>query len=122
VTRCVQTFFKFVPLLGGNDARDQVERDQAFVTGPAFILVTIDGKRDAHSAENHLRFFTPIGHHVARLARQPFVVDLVVVPYLFAATEELVRQARVHLVEFLHSLSPETHQATHGATLSVTVT
>jgi len=46
--------------------------------------------------------FTAFGHHVAGLARQPFVINLVMVAHLVPVCEELIRQLGVHLVEFLH--------------------
>ena len=97
-----QTFLHAGPLVGGNDAGDQVKRNQPLGAGSSFVLLSIDSKGDTDPAEDHLGLFPPLGHHVAGLARQPFVVDLVMVPDLLALGKELVRQTGVHLVELLH--------------------
>ena len=97
-----QPLFHAGPLVGRNDARNQVKRDQALGAGAVLVFFAVDGEGNAHSAEDHLRFFTAFGHHVAGLASEPFVVNLVVVSYLAALAEKFIRELGVHLVEFLH--------------------
>ena len=97
-----QAFFEIGPFMRRDDARDQVKRNQAFVPGTVFVFGTINRKRDADAPKDQFGFFAPLGHHVARLARQPFVIYFVVLPYLFAAREKLVRHGGVHLVELMH--------------------
>jgi hypothetical protein len=97
-----QALFHAGPFVGRDDARNQVERNQPLIAGAVFVLGAVNGEGNADTAKNQLGLFAPLGHHVTGLARQPFVVDFVVVPYLFAAREELVRHGGVHLVEFMH--------------------
>ena len=94
------------PLVRRDDARDQVKRDQPFRARAILVLLAIDSKGDAHAAKNHLGFLAPARHHVAGLACQPFVIDLVLVANLLALSKELVGQLGIHLVELLHALSP----------------
>ena len=97
-----QPFLHAGPLVRGNDAGNQVKRNQPLGASARLVLFTIDGKGNAHASKDHFGLFAPFGHHVARLARQPGVVDFVVVSDLLTVREELIRQAGVHLVKLLH--------------------
>ena len=97
-----QAAFQGSPLMSGDDAGDQVEGNQSLGPGALLVFLAVDGKGDAHSTEDHFRFFTSLGHHVARLPREPLVVNLVMVPNLRPVGKKLVRQTRVHLIKFLH--------------------
>ncbi len=81
------------PLVGRDDARDQVERDQPLgaAVGAAVVLGAVDRERDADAAKDHLGFLAPRPHHLRRLFLQPAVVAAVVLAH---------RAVRVvHLVE-----------------------
>jgi len=93
-----QPLLHAAPLVGGDDAGDQVERDQALVARATLILGAIDGKGDAHAPEDHLGLGPAGLHHVRGLLAQPMGVALVVLPHVAAVK----RQHGVHLVKFLH--------------------
>ena len=57
-----QTGFHAAPFLGGDDARNQIERDQALGARTVFVFRTIYGEGDAHAPENHLGL-GPTGLH-----------------------------------------------------------
>ena len=61
-----QTSLHVFPLFGGDDAGDQIKRYQAlgapFFIVLVFVQFSIHGKSDAHTAKNHLGFFTARGH------------------------------------------------------------
>ena len=69
------------PLLGGDHAGDQIEGDQPLGTPLVcvcvFVLVTVNGKGDAHAPENHLGFFAPCRHGLWGLRLQPSGIGLV---------------------------------------------
>ena len=90
------------PLAGGDDARDQVEGNQALRARPALILVAIDGKGDADAAKDHLRLGLPRTHGGLRLPCQPLGIGLVMGPHVAA----IERQHCVHLVKLLHLCTP----------------
>src|SRR6218665_809469 len=49
-----QPLLQAAPLVGRDDAGDQVERDQAFAARAVLVLGAIDGEGDAHAPEDHL--------------------------------------------------------------------
>jgi hypothetical protein len=55
------------PLVLGNDARDQVERDQALGAGAVLVLGAVDREGDADAAEDHLGLFCGATHGLGRL-------------------------------------------------------
>jgi hypothetical protein len=91
-----------LPFMGGNDARYQVERNEALGAGAALVLVAVDGERDADTPEDDLGLGAAGPQHLLGLARQPLGVVLVVQAHI-AAVE---RRHRVHLVKWMHSSPP----------------
>jgi len=80
-----QALFHLGPFVRRDDARDQVERDQAFVARVLrvrfFVLGAVHGEGDAHPAKDHLGFLAARQHHIAGLLRQPTVVAAVVLAH-----------------------------------------
>ena len=97
-----QSLFNTGPFVGRDDAGNQIERNQAFIAGAVFVLGAVDREGNADAAKNQLGLLAPLDHHVTGLARQPFIINFVMLPYLFTAREELVRHGGIHLVEFMH--------------------
>ncbi|MDT4872097.1 hypothetical protein FQZ97_1072640 [compost metagenome] len=93
-----QPLFHALPLVGGNDPGQQVERDQPLGAGAVLVLGAVHREGDADPAENHFRLFTPRSHHLTGLLRKPLVVALVVLSDCSARIGELL----IHLVEFVH--------------------
>src|SRR6218665_1507501 len=60
-----QPLLQAAPLVGRDDAGDQVERDQAFAARAVLVLGAIDGEGDAHAPEDHLGL-GPAGLHQLR--------------------------------------------------------
>ena len=87
-----------------DDARDQVERDQALGTVTIFVLVTIDGEGDPDPAKDDFSFFAAQAHALGVLLGKPAgVVDVV------GANLTQVggfRQSGIHLVVWAHGTPP----------------
>ena len=86
------------PFMAGDDAGDQVERNQPLAARTAFVLGAIHRKRDAHAPKDHLGLGPAGLHHIHGLAREPLPIALVVLAHIAA----IKGQHGVHLVEFLH--------------------
>ena len=84
--------------MGGNDARQQVERNEPLGAGAVLVLGAVHRKGDADPAKNHLRLFAARPHHLAGLLRKPLVVALVVLP----DRSPRIGQLLIHLIEFVH--------------------
>ena len=97
-----QPLFHAGPFVGRNDAGNQVKRNQPLGARAVFVLFSVHRKGNSHAAKDHFCFFAPFGHHVTGLARQPGVIDFVMVANLLALSEKLVGQLGVHLVKFPH--------------------
>ena len=93
-----QPLLHALPLVRGDDARDQVERNQPLGAGAVLVLGAVDGKGDAHAAEDHFRLCAARLHRFLSLLGQPLAIALVMGTHI-AAFE---RQHRVHLVELQH--------------------
>ena len=91
-----QPFFHAGPLLGGNDAGDQIKGNQAFAAGPVFILVAIHRKGDADTPKNHFGFGSAGLHRVGRLLGQPALVALVVGSHAGGAGVHFVKHRSAH--------------------------
>jgi hypothetical protein len=100
-----QTGFHALPLVGRNDAGNQVKRDQALCACSVFVFGTVHRKRDAHAAEDHLGLGTPGLHHVFGLLGQPFGVLRVVSPDCFRAGIHFVEHLNWHEMASSFSLS-----------------
>ncbi len=70
-----QAALHLAPFVGRDDARDEVERDQALgaLVGHVRVFVpgAVHGKRDADAAKDHFGLFTAGTHDVAGLLGQP---------------------------------------------------
>ena len=93
-----QTGLHAGPLMGRNDAGDQIERNQAFRTCAALVLVAIDGKGDTHAAKNDFRLGTARSQIFLRLFAQP----LRIVPIVVSHRTTFGGQAQIHLIECAH--------------------
>ena len=105
-----------VPLVGVDDPRHDVGRDQALGAGAVFVLGAVDREGDTHAAEDHLGLFAARAHRRLGLARQPARIRRIVRPHtlprhrlglaLPALGLRLAgpqgRQLLVHLVKFQH--------------------
>ena len=102
-----QTRLHAFPLFGGDHAGDQIKRNQALgaplIVVLVFVQLAINGKSDAHTAKNHLGFFTARGHGLRVLDIQPTGISRVV----FADISRIAPggQAVVHFVEMAHGYS-----------------
>ena len=88
------------PLMRGNDAGNQVKRNQTLGAGAVFILVTVDGKGDAYATKNDFGLFPTGLHGAVVLPGQPLGIGFVMGPD-FAAVVAF-GQAAVHFVKFTH--------------------
>jgi hypothetical protein len=68
-----QTGLHALPLVGRNDAGNQVKGDQALGAGTVFVFGAVHREGDADAAEDHFGLFAPGLHDVLGLLRQPFV-------------------------------------------------
>jgi hypothetical protein len=59
-----QALFHAGPLVGGNDARDEVERNEPLGAGAVLVLGAVHREGDADAAEDHFRLFAPRTHHL----------------------------------------------------------
>src|SRR5262249_31670759 len=86
-----QSLLQLAPLGGGNDARGDVERDEAFRAG----VVAVDRKGDPDAAENQISLGALVAKQFAALFRQP--------PAVVAVAETNAAIGSMHLVEHLGS-------------------
>ncbi|KAF1032689.1 MAG: hypothetical protein GAK34_03600 [Delftia tsuruhatensis] len=91
-----------LPFMGRDDARNQVKGNEALGAGATFILVAVDGERDAYAPEDDLGLGAARSQRLFGLARKPLRIVLVVQAHI-AAVE---RRHRVHLVKWMHSSPP----------------
>ena len=89
-----------LPLMGRNDAGNQVEGDQTLGTCAAFVLVAIDRKGDAHAAEHNFCLGTAGAQILLRLLAQPLRIVQIVVSH--GAT--FGGRVQIHLIECAHSV------------------
>ena len=82
----LQAGFQQTPFGGGDDARDQVEGDQAFGAG----RVARHRKRDADPAKAQVRFQAARGHGLRGLLVMPALESLVVGAYAAGAVAHFV--------------------------------
>src|SRR6218665_1317282 len=76
-----QPLLQAAPLVGRDDAGDQVERDQAFAARAVLVLGATDAEVDAHAPENHLGLGPAGLHQIRRLLAQPLRIALVMLPH-----------------------------------------
>ena len=78
------------PFVGRDDARNQVEGDQALGAVAVLVLRAVDREGDADAAEDDFRFLAAGAHHLGRLLREPVVVATVMFADGVAALPHLV--------------------------------
>ena len=86
------------PFVRRNDARNQIEGNQALGARAVFVLGAVDRKRNAHAAENHFGFCSARLHRALWLPRQPLRIALV----MCAHGTSLHRKRFVHFVKPVH--------------------
>ena len=64
-----QTTLHALPLVGRNNARDQVKRNESLGTRARLVFVAVDRKGNADTSENHFGFFTARKHDLLTLTR-----------------------------------------------------
>ena len=96
-----QTLLHAGPLMGRNDARNQVEGDQAFGPRAVRVFFAVDREGDAHATKNHFGFFALRLHLGVALLRQPGAVILVMRPQTTLCIGEL----GIHFIKHLHEQS-----------------
>ncbi len=91
-----QTPLHHAPLVGRDDARDEVERDQPLgaAVRAAVVLGAVDRERDADAAKDDLGFLAPRPHHLRRLFLQPTIVAAVVLAHRAVRVVHFVEAGR----------------------------
>ena len=93
-----------LPFLGGDDARDDVERDQALLR----LGVAIDRKGDADAAEQELRLAPAVVEHVGRDLAEPVLQLGIGRPHRAGAVLHFVEHDPAR--SSLHGQRPKAHQ------------
>ena len=92
VDALAQARLQLAPLVRRDDARNEVERDQALGAGAVLVLGAVDGEGDADAPEDQLGLLAARAHHLRRLLVEPAVVPAVVLA-------DRTARAPPHLVE-----------------------
>ena len=97
-----QAGLELPPLRGRDDARDDVERNQALGAAALFVLFAVDSERDADATEDQVGFRALVAHRVLALLFQPALEFAVVLAHAaIGAVHLVVRLAHPAACDFL---------------------
>ena len=99
----LQAFLHIAPLVRGNDARNDVKRNQTLSARTIFVFVAIDRKGNAHAPENNFGLFASALHELGVLTLQPCQVIFVMGANIGLPLEQIsLVKLSEHLIELVH--------------------